>query len=201
MVLKLYPDPNNLDPGSVTLEDLAALAANSVIGNATGSSATPTAVPLGTDTGASIITRTGTQTLSAKKISLTVPLGTDDTYEGTQIVGLVNLGGVTQWEAVTLNSSSQWVLADANGAGLFPARGIAVATALTTVAVTVLVNGVVRNDAWNWTPGGAIYLSATPGAITQTAPSTTGDNVQQVGYAITADIAFFDFNSTFVEVP
>lgn len=122
-------------------------------------------------------------------------LATDDTCNGTTIAGLNNSGGVTQWEIVYLNSSSQWVLADANGTGTYPARGMAIATATTGNATTVLIQGTVRNDAWNWTPGGTLYLSATPGALTQSAPSTSGDKVQQVGYALTADIAAFDFAS------
>lgn len=171
------------------------------LADSSGAHITRSAATLTNGTEPGVTSLTGAQTLSAKKISLTAAHTADDTYEGIQIPGLANLGGVTQWDAVYLNSDSQWVKADANGAGAFPAMGLAVATALTTVAVTVLVLGTVRNDAWNWTPGGLIYLDVTAGALTQTAPATTGDNVQQVGFAITADIAFFDFNSTFVEVP
>lgn len=115
----------------------------------------------------------------------------DDSYDGIVIPDLDNLGGVTQWDAVYLNSSSQWVLADANGSGTYPARGLAVSTEVTTDPVDVLIRGTVRNDAWNWTPGNPIYLSETAGGLTQTAPSYA----QEVGYAITADIAFFDFNA------
>jgi hypothetical protein len=138
--------------------------------------------------GTDYVSPTGTTTLSAKKISLNAGLGTDDTYEGIQITGLNNTGGVTQWDVVYLNSSSQWVLADANGVSTYPARGIATATVATGNATTVLVSGVIRNDAWNWTVGGTIYLSDTAGGLTQTAPSTTGDKVQVIGYALTADI-------------
>ena len=66
--------------------------------------------------------------------------------------------------------------------------------------MSVLVEGTVRNDAWAWTPGGTIYVSATPGGLTQTPPATSGDKVQQVGFALTADIAFFNFNSETVTV-
>ncbi len=122
----------------------------------------------------------------------------DDTYTGTVIEGRVNSGGVTQWDAVYLNSSSQWVKADASSDAAAPARGLATTTQLTTVAVNVLVHGVVRNDAWAWTPGQPIYLSETAGALTQTVPVTSGAIVQAVGFALTADIAFFDFNSTYL---
>lgn len=138
------------------------------------------------------------QTLSAKKLSLTAAHGADDTYEGLQITGLNNTGGVTQWDAVYLNGSSQWALADANGSSTYPARGLAVATVSTGNATTVLIRGTVRNDAWSWTPGGTIYLSTTPGGLTQTAPSSASDKIQAVGFALTADIAFFDFNSLYL---
>ena len=122
----------------------------------------------------------------------------DDTYSGFTIPGLNNSGGVTQWEAVYLNGSSAWVIADANGSGTYPARGLAVSTETNGNPVDVLTFGTVRNDAWAWTPGDPIYLSGTAGELTQTAPATSGDNVQIVGYAITADNAFFDFNPTFI---
>jgi hypothetical protein len=126
--------------------------------------------------------------------------GSDDTFTGDSITGLNNSGGVTQWDAVYLNGSSQWVLADANGTGSYPAAGLAVATASTGNATSVLVRGVVRNDAWNWTPGGRIYLSATPGGLTQTAPATSGDKVQDVGFALSAEVAWLVFDGVYVEV-
>lgn len=137
---------------------------------------------------------------SVIKASLTAAHGSDDTWTGTTIAGLNAGATIAQWEAVYLGGSSTWLLADANGSGTYPARGLATAAYSSTNPAVILVHGTVRNDAWNWTPGGTIYLSATAGALTQTAPSTSGDKVQQVGFALTADIAFFDFNNTFLTV-
>lgn len=134
------------------------------------------------------------------KTSLTAAHGSDDTWTGTTIAGLNAGATIAQWEPVYLGGSSTWLLADANGSGTYPARGLAVAAYVNTDPAIILVHGTVRNDAWTWTPGGTIYLSATAGALTQTPPATSGDNVQQVGFALTADIAFFDFNSTYVTV-
>lgn len=134
------------------------------------------------------------------KTSLTAAHGSDDTWTGTTISGLNAGATIAQWEAVYLGGSSTWLLADANGSGTYPARGLATAAYSSTDPATILVLGTVRNDAWNWTPGGAIYLSATAGGLTQTPPATSGDKVQQVGFALTADIAFFDFNSTYLTV-
>lgn len=134
------------------------------------------------------------------KQSLTAAHGSDDTWTGSTISGLNAGATIAQWEVVYLGGSSTWLLADANGSGTYPARGLATAAYSNTDPAVILVHGTVRNDAWNWTPGGAIYLSGSVGTLTQTAPSTSGDKVQQVGFALTADIAFFDFNSTYLTV-
>lgn len=125
----------------------------------------------------------------------------DDTYTGIVRIGLNNSGGVTQWDAVYLNSSSAWVKADADGSGTYPCRGIAVATASDGVATTIITRGTVRNDSWTWTPGGTIYLSTTAGGLTQTAPSTTGDKVQVIGYALDADTMAVEISTDYGTAP
>lgn len=127
-------------------------------------------------------------------------LGTDDTWSGRAVSGRNAGASIAQWELVYPGGSGTWLLADADGTGTYPARGIAVAAYSDTDPAVILRSGTVRNDAWDWTPGGTLYLSTTAGGLTQTAPSTTGDIVQAVGFAITADIADFDFDSTTVEV-
>lgn len=163
----------------------------SVSGNAATATALATARAIGE------VNFDGTAAINPNLV-LSAAHSADDSYTGAVIPGLTNLGGVTQWDTVYLDGSSRWIKADANGSSTYPARGLAVATALTTVVVKVLTQGTVRHDAWNWTPGGVIYLSGTAGGLTQTILAGSGDNVQQVGFALTADIAFFDFNSTFI---
>lgn len=119
----------------------------------------------------------------------------DDTYHGFGISGYNAGATIAQWEAVYMGAASKWLLADADGVGAFPARGLAVAAYADTNPAIILTKGSVRNDAWAWTIGGQIYLSATAGALTQTPPAVSGDAVQRVGYALTADIAFFDFGN------
>lgn len=194
----------------------AALGANNlVIGGGAGAAPSTTTTAsgaltfLGTPSSAnfaSLVTdETGTglvtlQTDSIRKFSAT--LGSDDTYSGEVITGLNNSGGVTQWDAVYLNSSSQWVKADANGSGTYPAVGIAVATATTGNAVDVLVRGVFRDDGGTaWTAGGNVYLSTTAGALTQTAPSTTGDKVQVIGTALANHTIFVKLGTDYGTAP
>lgn len=158
------------------------------------------AVAINANAAGGVVTTNGTATLTAKQDLASGALGTDDTWEGAGVTGLTAGATIAQWEAVYVGGSSTYLLADANGSGTYPARGLAVAAYSSTNAAVIVTKGTVRNDAWTWTPGGTIYLSTTAGGLTQTAPSASGDKVQQVGYALTADIAYFDFNSEYLTV-
>lgn len=62
----------------------------------------------------------------------------------------------------------------------------------TATAIKVALPGsFIRDDTWAWTVGGAIYLSETTGALTQTAPTTTDAVVRVLGYALSADVMYF----------
>lgn len=111
---------------------------------------------------------------------------TDNTYSGNSIAGLNAGATIAQWEVVYMGTGFEWLLADANGTGTFPAIGLAAAAGTDNNALTVVTGGVVRNDAWNWSVG-PVYLSTTAGGLTQTAPSTTGDKIQVIGFALSAD--------------
>jgi hypothetical protein len=57
---------------------------------------------------------------------------------------------------------------------------------------TILIDGVMEKTGWGLTAGSAYYVSpATAGAITATAPSTSGQQVRVVGHALsTVDLYF-----------
>jgi hypothetical protein len=120
---------------------------------------------------------------------------TDDTWTGPSTNSFNAGATIAQWEAVYLDTSSTWQLTDADAASTAGGVMVALATAAGTAAsaLRVLLPGsFARNDAWAWTVGGPIYLSTTPGALTQTAPSATDDVVRIVGYAVNADTIFWN---------
>jgi len=109
---------------------------------------------------------------------------------------------VDEGEIVYFKSDGKYWLADADSSSLM----CAVAVALENVAINTegqfMIEGYYKNASFSWTVGSAapIYVSTTAGALTQTVPSGTGDQVQVVGYAIASDTVYFDFDSTVVEV-
>jgi len=65
-----------------------------------------------------------------------------------------------------------------------------------------LLLGIARDDSWNWTVGGLIYLTitgTTGNTLTQTAPSATDNVIQIIGVATHADRIFFNPNLAQVE--
>jgi hypothetical protein len=126
---------------------------------------------------------------------------TDDTYHGRGITG-VNAGAtISQWQTVYMGSGGEWLLADATDDSAAPCRALAAEAGTDGNPMTVVTEGVIRNDAWAWTVGGAIYLSTTAGGMTQTAPSATGEIVQSVGFAISADVMYLCIGAaTYIEV-
>ena len=124
----------------------------------------------------------------------------DDTYTGAIVLKMTAGEVITQWDAVYYDfTTGEIYQADADAAGEFPAVGIAVAAGTDGNALTVLKSGFVRNDGWDWSAG-SIYLSDTAGGLTQTAPSTSGDAHQLVGFAVTDDEAYFNFTGHWFEV-
>jgi len=110
---------------------------------------------------------------------------TNNTVTGTAISGYNAGATITQFQAVYMGSGGTWLLADADGSGTRAVRGLAVTAGTSGNPLDVLDDGIARNDSWTWTAGGDIYLSTTPGTLTQTAPSS-GADVKRIGYAISA---------------
>ena len=128
----------------------------------------------------------------------------DDTYDGIVLSGWNCGASIAQWDAVYLDdTANEWLIADADLPGAFPARGVATAACTDGNPGIILVQGVVRNDAWEWAANGStLFLSdtGTGSSWTVTAPSTSGDAVQVIGFAINDDQVYFNFSGHYLEV-
>jgi hypothetical protein len=125
--------------------------------------------------------------------------GTDDTGTGDIASMTVDENTVGVACALHMDTDGNWIEADADTASAadMPCQALALETG--TGTKKVLLRGFARNDDWAWTVGGLIYVSTTTGTLTQTAPSTTGDMVQIVGFATHADRMYFNPSYTMIE--
>ena len=103
---------------------------------------------------------------------------------------------ITAMDLVIINNSAgtpKWYKTDANTASIYSGLlGIAAETKTSGNAIKVfLLGSIIRNDAWNWTPGQVLYMSETPGAITGTQPTTTDAAIRVIGFAITDNCIMF----------
>ncbi len=93
--------------------------------------------------------------------------------------------------------------ADADLASKMPGLYMAIETISASGSGKWLRTGIVRDNTWNWTIGDEIYISTsgtTGNTLTQTRPSGTGDQVQVVGLALTADKMDFNPNLVVIQV-
>jgi hypothetical protein len=115
-------------------------------------------------------------------------------------------GFITVGQLVVLNSSNQWVAADADSAstsvGLL---GICLYSSTSGNSTSILLNGVYSTDTYHdqvsipATIGDPLYISTNAGYVTQVAPSGIGDVVRLIGhnlYSVSgrSNIAVIRFN-------
>lgn len=136
--------------------------------------------------------------MNQKNIQYTVP--TDDmTSSGIIISATVDSNASGFGAALYMASDGNFDEADADSASTMPCRALALESG--TGTKKIILQGFIRDNTWNWTVGGDLYVSTTTGALTQTAPTGNGDQVQKVGFAWTADIVYFSPGDyTIVEV-
>jgi hypothetical protein len=95
--------------------------------------------------------------------------------------------------------SKMWK-ADADAESTMPCIALAGGTIAADANGQFLLLGFIRDNSWAWTAGGLLYPHTTPGNPTQTCPSGSGDQVQVIGVAVTADIILFNPSYELVEV-
>jgi hypothetical protein len=123
----------------------------------------------------------------------------DETHSGD--VTSLTAGEILAYgEVCYFKSDGKMWKADADASTTMPVVGMAVAAIAADAAGDFILRGFVRDDTWNWTVGGLIYASTTAGALTQTAVSASGDQLQIVGWAKSADIMYFNPSYDIVEI-
>jgi len=111
----------------------------------------------------------------------TVP-ATTDTFSGDTETVTVGETISAIWTPLYLKSDGKWWICDADQAATMPAMRISLATAAADATCLVGIRGWGYKSTWTWTCGGLLYAS-TSGALTQTAPSGDGDQIQILGVA------------------
>jgi len=162
-------DPDHLADNAVTLAKMASGTDGNII--SFDSSGNPVAIATGND---------GTP-------------ATDHTANGPQTKTFSSGYTTTAMDLVYLSGTSTWLEADSDATGTSIGMLAIALEAIASAAVNVALPGsFVRDDTWSWTPGAQLFVSGTLGAITATAPSGSGDVVRVVGFAVTADVIYFN---------
>ena len=153
------------------------------------------------DTTSGIVTVGGIVLSEAKHVNISTPLlgTTDHTFTGFSVQMLAG-GAISAFDLVCIHSTtSEVVKADASAYATARAIGIAPAAISDTATGTILLQGFIRDDTYNWTTGATLYLSETAGALTATAPTTDGAFVQAVGIALSPDVVYINPSMDVIE--
>jgi hypothetical protein len=120
-----------------------------------------------------------------KNVAFTKKLTGDHTYSGITVQATAG-HAVTFGQVAYLKSDGKYYRSVNNSTTTMPVALMALESIGVDDEGTWLVVGYVRDASWasgNWNPGDPIYAAATCGTLTKTQPSTTGDQVQQIGRA------------------
>ena len=135
-------------------------------------------------------------------LNISTPLlaGADHTTTGITAEMLAG-AAIAAFNVVCIHTTTQEVIvADASAYATARAIGIAPAAISDTATGTVLLQGFIRDDTWNWTTGSTLYLSETAGTMTHTAPTTDGAFVVAIGVALEPDVVYINPSPAVIEV-
>ncbi|HRY32125.1 MAG TPA: hypothetical protein P5531_04065 [Bacteroidales bacterium] len=137
--------------------------------------------------------------VSDKGMKLTGSPGANHSYSGLVVVMTAG-ENLVMGEVVYLKSDGKLWKSDADTDTTMPVIAMSLGTVLADDTGDFILQGVVRDDSWDWTAGGMLYAGTDGGTLTQTPPSGSGDMVQCVGVALSADVVYFNPNYAMVEV-
>ncbi len=117
----------------------------------------------------------------------------DTTASGLIVSATVDTNSVGIGAPLFMAADGHLDTASASSSATTPCVALAMETG--TGSKKILLHGILRVDAWNWTigPGTAsvIYVSTTTGTLTQTQPTGTDHVIQPVGWALSDDCIYF----------
>jgi uncharacterized protein (TIGR02145 family) len=120
------------------------------------------------------------------------------TGQGIITDGTIDINNTGFGAALFMASDGNYEEADADNIAAMPCVALALERGIGIKRI--LLQGFISHDTWTWTPGGLIYVSPDTGALTQTIPSTSGQQVQIVGYATKSNTIFFNPNLMLIEI-
>jgi len=143
-------------------------------------------------TNAGAMTAEGSASIEATHLDFTNALASDHLWSGdkdTQLVGeSVVFGDLLYFDW----TDKEWKKTDADAAATMPGERIALESKTDGQTCLMLVKGYIRDDSAFEFAAAMVYANVTPGAMSSTAPTETGDQLQRVGTAKSADILFFN---------
>lgn len=119
-------------------------------------------------------------------------------YSGIAINGNITINSVGFSCALFLNNSGNYEEASASDIVANKCMGLALESGIGSKQI--LLNGIIRNDTWSFTPGDSLFLSDTTGNITTMPPNGSGNIVQKLGFAITTNTIYFNPDVTTLEL-
>jgi len=133
----------------------------------------------------------GLDLADGKSISLVKTLGTDHFASGLTVTATAG-ESLVFGDVCYLKSDGKLWKAKADAATTVPCFYMAMATIAADADGVFLEIGKVRDDTWSWTVGAVLYVStATAGALTETKPTGSGNQIQQIGIAMAATVVDF----------
>ena len=128
-------------------------------------------------------------------------LTTDHTFRGLYRSNQTAGESLSFGEICNYKSDSKWYKTDADTMTMCVGEiGMAMEDIAADATGNMAKIADVRDDSWNWTVGAMLYISTTPGAMTEAMPSGSGDQIRKIAVAISADIVAFAPDCTIIEL-
>ena len=126
----------------------------------------------------------------------------DHTANGPHTSTFAAGAAITVMDLVYLGAAGKWLQTDADvEATANGMLAVSLESKVDAQAMNVALPGsFVRDDTWVWTIGARLYVGLTAGQITETKPSALDDVVRTVGFAVSADVIYFDPSPDYITI-